>query len=486
MIGFVRPLWLLDHRAAITAPEPLAAILGVSVNSAVRFGGALVLWLGGYAAAVAWSRRALSAWARRLLFLFPLLFAATLLFVLPVSSQDVYHYIMEGRILAVYGENPALVPPSAHPLDPLYATLSAWQNDPSPYGPLFNLIAGGVAWLARDSLIPGVIGFKLLAVAALFGTAALAQITAARQRPATALPAYVLIAWNPLALYEAGANAHNSLLMALFIALALDLAARRRWELALPALALGALTKYVAVLLVPVLLIAAIGEREPFEQRMRLIGLVPRSAWRGLALAALLVIAFYAPFWGGPRTFTAAGTAADFMISSPGWLLRWALKPWLGWAGAGLVVMALLTICFLLGYALILARFAWRALDHAPPAAPGRPWGNTLWVTCWLVLVWQLVTISWGLWPWYVLWLLPPAALLAGRRAALLTMVITGAALAAYVPINFREAFWGAGPTDGMSVTAALTMMLPPLALAGALLLYGRARKPRRNDSDTP
>lgn len=504
LAGLVRPLWLFGPREAITTPEPLATLLGMSTGGALRFAATLALWLGGYAAALALCRGPLTAGARRLLVLFPALFALTLLFVLPVSSKDVYHYVMEGRALAVYGDNPMSVPPAAYPDDPLAWTVSSWQDTPSRYGPAFNLPAAGIALIAGEHLTAAVLGFKLLALGALAGAAVLVWRTAGRMRPDLALPAFVLMAWNPLALYEAGANAHNDLLMVCFAALALDLAQRRRWQLALPALALGVLTKYVVVLLGPLLLIEAWrsggapqppapapvrrargsdGERS-HSPRPRAGAGLGVGVGAGIAAALALTILLYVPFWDGAHTFDALRSASGDMTSSPGWLLRQALKHRFGWEGARPVVTGILTLAFVAGYALIVTRFARRttaAVTHerrsarlleggaAPVCACPRPVAAELPRAAFAALLLYLCTMSWWLWPWYALWLLPPAALLAGRRAGLLAAVITGAALAAYVPLNFRELFWGPVPTDAMPFAAALTMFLPPLVVAAVL-----------------
>ncbi|MER3405868.1 MAG: hypothetical protein C4289_12515, partial [Chloroflexota bacterium] len=95
-----------------------------------RVAATFALWLAGYAAALALVRRPLTAAARRALVLLPVLFAGTLLVMLPVSSKDVYHYLMEGRALAVYGDNPMSVPPAAYPDDPLAWTVSSWGDTP--------------------------------------------------------------------------------------------------------------------------------------------------------------------------------------------------------------------------------------------------------------------------------------------------------------------------------------------------------------------
>ncbi|MER3405867.1 MAG: hypothetical protein C4289_12510, partial [Chloroflexota bacterium] len=176
--------------------------------------------------------------------------------------------------------------------------------------------------------------------------------TARRLRPEAALAAYVFVAWNPLALYEAAANAHNDLLMVFATALALELGARRRWALALPALTLGVLTKYVVGLLGPLFLIesAATARARIAPRPLR----PPRSVWLGGAFAVALAVVLYAPFWNGWHTFDAVTSASGDMLSSPGWLLRQALKHRFGWEGAKWPVMLLLSTVFVTGYGLLL------------------------------------------------------------------------------------------------------------------------------------
>ncbi len=468
--GLVWPIPIFRHHTVIPAPEPLAAALGMRWSGLARVAVTFALWLAGYAAVLALMRRPLTGGARRALVVLPVLFAGTLLGMLPVSSKDVYHYLMEGRALAVYGDNPMSVPPAAYPEDPLAWTVSSWSDTPSRYGPAFTLTAAAVVAVAGDHLVANLLGFKLLTVTALFGTAALAWRTARLVRPEAALAAYVFVAWNPLALYEAAANAHNDLLMVFATALALDLGARRRWAVALSALALGALTKYVVGLLGPLFLIesAAPARAKSAPRAVR----PPRSFWLGAALSLGLAAVLYAPFWNGWHTFDAVTSASGDMLSSPGWLLRQVLKHRFGWEGAKLPVVLLMSAAFLAGYGLLLRR-------HRQAVRSGGTSAERLTALALAVLALELCTVSWWLWPWYVLWLLPPAALLVGRWPAGVVAVASGAALLAYIPLNFRELFWGPPTTDRMPLTVVLLLFLP--TLLAALLRWRRGcREPAR------
>ena len=450
--GLTWPLRIWQPPDAITDWEPLARMIGRSPAGLLRFVLTLVLWCGCYLGALLLSRRQLSPGARRALLLFPALFAVTLAPTWPAASKDIYHYIIEGRTLAVHGLNPLTTPPAMLPPDPLYWILSSWQWEPSRYGPLWALVAAAPVFVAGDSLTASVLLFKAIAVCAFLATGFLVYRTAGRLRPALALPAYVLVAWNPLLLLESGANGHNDVLMLAFTTLALWCATRRDWTLAFPALAAAVLIKYTTGLLGPVLLAWAWREgRTDAGARRRIVA--------GLALGVWQALACYALFWEGSATVRALGGAAADALNSPGWLLREGLER-SGFSEnvARLAVGLPLTAVFLAAYAAAL-RMSWR----------GREGRTSLWSAGLLTLGVYLWTLSWWFWPWYVTWLLPLAALLAGRKGAWLAVVWSFAALAAYVPINYRPLFWGDIPDDRMPLAVSLTVFVPA-ALAAAVL----------------
>ncbi|CAA9563239.1 MAG: hypothetical protein AVDCRST_MAG88-1677, partial [uncultured Thermomicrobiales bacterium] len=94
----------------------------------------------------------------------PALFAAFLTLCQPLGSRDLFHYIMEGRILGVHGANPYLFPPSAFPNDPFFPYAN-WVDYTSPYGPLWVGLSAGLALVGGQSLFWTVLAFKLAALA---------------------------------------------------------------------------------------------------------------------------------------------------------------------------------------------------------------------------------------------------------------------------------------------------------------------------------
>jgi hypothetical protein len=405
------------------------------------------------------SRRTLTSRARWALYLLPVLFALTLAPTWPAASKDVYHYIFEGRTLVVHGENPLTTPPAMFPADSLRWIVSSWEWEPSRYGPLWALIAAIPASVAGDNLPMAVLGFKAIGIASFIATAILVGATARRIRPDLAMPAFVFVAWNPLLIFEAAANAHNDLVMVMFTALALFCAARRDWTLAFPALAAAVLIKYTTGLLGPLLLLWA-------WRTSRRRGAESRRIVVGLGLAVWLTVALYAILWTGTDTFGALTGAAGDAIHSPGWLMRESLER-LGASerAAGIAVSLPLALGFVAVYVILLRR-VWTGDAGFITFA----WTGFAALTAYLWLA------SWWFWPWYVTWVLPLAALFAGTRTAQFALILSLGALAAYIPITFRPLFWGEPPDGRMPFAVTLTVFVPAALYALVALL----RRPNR------
>jgi hypothetical protein len=212
--------------------------------------------------------------------------AALYVGIYPSSSQDVFHNIASARTLWIYGENPLVTPPSAHPDDPLVDQVRAWRDVSSFYGPLFYAASVIPSKLAGDDVLRNLIAFKalnglgLLLLALLVGEAA--QILA----PGYRAQAIVMTGWNPLLLYENVANGHNDVLMVLMIVAGLLLAIRARTLSGLIMAALAAAVKYPAT---PVGLIVWIWSwpRGTRSERLVLVAFALAAAAIGAAILLL-------------------------------------------------------------------------------------------------------------------------------------------------------------------------------------------------------
>lgn len=371
-----------------------------------------------YGMAARFSRTPTGRAGRAVIFLVPCAASAILLFTYPITAGDVYDYVMSGRTLWLYGQNPLTVAPEAFAGDPMYRS-TGWQWRPAPYGPLWALAAGGLTWLAGDSLLANLLAFKLLAAASLLGTAFLVYHTVRHARPSEALASFCLLAWNPLLLVEAAANAHNDFFMALLATLAVDLLLRGRRVAALPVLAASVLVKYASALLLPPFLLYLLLTARDTAGRKRPLPILREMLARvapGLLLAAVLCAAIFYPFWEGGAALQVVREQGEFFTSSPATLLYISLyETGLPDDQAREAARRPLYLAFAVMAALRLARL--RASRQSLISTSQQ-----------IVFLYLLLAAVWFQ-PWYLAWLLPLAVASADlreqRRAAVFSFTAT-------------------------------------------------------------
>jgi hypothetical protein len=213
--------------------------------------------------------------------------AALLLSAYPVGSKDVFLYAFTGKVWSTYGANPLATAPSAFPNDPWQPyTQVIWADQPSPYGPLFLWQARLLAVLSAERLFVAVWLHKLAATLAL-----VALVVVARRMVGPQDSRLLLLAWNPLLLFESAGNGHNDAFVAFLLVAAVWLhrsAGTGRTLLAPAALALGVWTKWYALLFLPAFAVAARRERGGREMRRWLLSSAVIVAATGAILLAPL------------------------------------------------------------------------------------------------------------------------------------------------------------------------------------------------------
>lgn len=350
---------------------------------------------------------------------FAVLYRVVLLPLDPLLSDDVWRYLWDG-VVQQGGINPFLHPPSAPELEALRTPWHPLINNPDVptiYPGAAQLVFRFVAWAGGGLLL-----LKGVLVAAELGAAALLYGVARRlgRAPARVL---VLVLWSPLAVVETAWSGHVDALGLLFLCMALAAATREpgrnggapvRAALAGVALALAAMVKVAPAAALP-----------PFLRRPGW------PAGLGFGVAGLLVMIPYLD--AGPRLLTGLFTYAEH------WRFNEALFGVLEW-----VVPGPLGARFAAGI-LVLGVVGWVTWRRMPPDR---------------ALFWILGTgllLSPTLHPWYLLWILPLAAL-RGSRGWLLA---TGTILLAYWGLGTyqRTGIWP--HPDGLR----LLVWGPPLAL---------------------
>jgi hypothetical protein len=378
----------------------------------------------------------------------------TLALLPSLPSDDIFSYIMYGRIAVLHHANPLVAVPASFPQDP-FLTFVYWRNVRSVYGPIWLLVSNGVTLLAQA--LGGDLGtymflFKALGLVCHLINMVLIWSILSIIAPRRRLLGTLLYGWSPLCLLEFSASGHNDALMLTFLLGALLLLARG-WQVpALAVFGLAIATKYVPVALLPFyLLVVARQAMERAPARALAPGTPPgtravravRSIWRdrrrlaigGLAAAwraaLVLGVVFVAtiPFWSGPATLRAVlySPPAERLDNS---LLEALSQPLHGLAQAllgldastaQLGVDTVLKIAALLAF-VALWLFEFRRAKSLAGALEACGWA----------LLWYVLVASGWFWPWYVTWLVVLVALLPWSELSVATLLLAGGVLTLY------------------------------------------------------
>ena len=334
-----------------------------------------------------------------------------LLFLYPVDSADIFDNIIRGRMTGVYGLNPFAEFPNAVSRDPFYL-YAAWKYFPSAYGPLWELVASASAFVAGNTILANVFVFKFLSVASYLGIAWLVVQILQTLAPARAAYGAVFVLWNPLMLYTTAGNGHNDAVMMLCVVAGFYFLTRRHFSLAVLAHVAGALIKFIPALFIPFMFLAAWNALPNLRARMKFM-LVTTLA------SALVIFVSYARFWNGQ--FLNLDWRWDLYTTS---LSTWAWFTLQNFFEPKLAALLTSRAGYVLLGAWMLRELFWlwkrrRETFNAE---------NYVRAALSLLLVYLLVTISWFQ-TWYVVWLIPLAALLPDGFVTRGVLLFCGAAL---------------------------------------------------------
>lgn len=241
---------------------------------------------------------------------FGLVFSFTLIWLYPITANDLFRYVLRGRIWAVHGESPMITPPDAFPDDPYAAFAGEFGDWVSGYGPLWEIVVQVPLQLGAVDMVPGSVGLKIVVVLFYILSAVLLGWFIIPER-GTSLTALTFFAWNPLILIQGPGNGHNDMVFMALMVLGLVLWQRKLWWAAALALALSALAKASAVLLIPLFGVALLRREKTWAQRIAKGG--------GAILIGLLT--FYLVYSAlGPVTETLRGVS-DMLTTRRGFAI---------------------------------------------------------------------------------------------------------------------------------------------------------------------
>jgi Glycosyltransferase family 87 len=372
-VGF--PDWMAGPLRLLDAPA--LTLHGLSVGLALMAGAYLVVLLAARAGGVSLRGAIVAVVGLHLVFL-----------LAPPTTTDLFGYMGYARLPALHGLNPYTHGADSLLGDPVHQWL-IWHRDPSPYGPLFTL--------ASYAAVPlGVSGgmWALKVVGAMCSLAIVALVArAARAVGRDPVAAILLVGLNPLLLIYTVAGAHNDLEMMVAVMAALVLVLERR-DAAAGALAAAAVALKASAVIPLFFMIPLARRRRPL-----VAGAVIGAA--AIVVAVLVVI--------GPGIVHApAAIAAQQDKVSPRSPLAVAAG-WVGGASDG-TLHSISTVLLLGAFAVLVVR-AWRGAEPITSAA---------WATVALLLA-----TTW-LMAWYVVWILPLAALTRTRGPRVAALGICG------------------------------------------------------------
>jgi hypothetical protein len=405
---------------------PLGGLLPGFTNSGTTlkflFTGAIVAMYLSYLLALKHARRLPARWV------IAAIVAAHVVYLLspPLALTDVFNYINYGRMEVVHDLNPYTTIPILEPHSDPSFFLSNWHELLSPYGPLFTLLTFAV--------VPLGVGGSFWALKALLVLTSLATILLVwkcalllKRDPLTAI---ALVGLNPIVLVWGLGGDHNDFLMVFFIMLGYYLlllshargrdtgaatgaaGALRGWLLPLSLLDMGAGGAFViaiglkasAAVLVPVVLAALL--RVPRALVQVVLGMLVAGAV--VAAASLLAFGLHIPDLSTQSELVTSESIPNLIGLA------------LGSGGENALVRDVVTLALVASVAWC-SWLSWRRRD----ALTASGWASVA----------LLVTLSWVL-PWYVLWVLPLAALSSSRRLRTVALLIGAYLIITWAPAS--------------------------------------------------
>jgi len=331
--------------------------------------------------------------------------------MVPATSRDIFHYMVQARVLWEHGDNPLTTAAASFSNDPCYG-YADWRESPSPYGPLWSILTFFPTRVPGRHAVATLLAFKALAVSFYLGTAVLIWLLVGHIKPEARRFATVLYAWNPLVLLMVAGNGHNDTVMVFFLVLALYFAVKERWQPALPALTLSILSKYVTGLLLPLLVLHA-------WNRTRRTG--RKNFYLGLAWSGLIALLTYLPFWAGADTFNGLRQGQGWFVYSIPELMLFGFERWMSTNEA----MNMARLASMLLYAIPYVALLWRAKATSGDLLTGSYHALFLY----LLLAATLFE------PWYIIWVVSLAALLGLKPWSMVAMLFSFTGL-------FLDAVW--------------------------------------------
>ena len=371
----------------------------------------LLLWALGLAALCTawWSGRRLAETADlgiRWIVVTAALWIVPMLVIPPLGSRDMYAYACQGALFNA-GLNPYAVGVSAQPCPWLDSVSVVWRDTPTPYGPLFIMLAGAAAMFG--SQLAAIVVFRLVAVLGIVGIAAGLPVLARRVGVPEQRALWLVLCCPLVSLHLIGGGHNDALTVAFLIAGLAVLAARpRRLGLLILAgvlLGLSIAVKITLGVVLPFAALLAVGGLQPggWPQLVRRGGTVLFAA-----LGTLVALSFLSGLGLGWAT-ALSGAGESVYWTSPPTAIGIAVDAVERGLGADLDVVPAVRAVALVLLPVVLLVIWWRSRRRDPLIGAG------------LALL-ALIFLAPITQPWYLMW---PLAMLAVTPARVRWLAVT-------------------------------------------------------------
>lgn len=220
--------------------------------------------------------------------IFTLIIITSLLFmiIIPYTSTDVYSYIANGWSSAHYKENPYYISTGEIAQkngvsDPMFNKVAnCWRFEKVVYGPAWTIICTVLSWISFGNIDIALFVFKLANLAVhIINCILIYKITKKNLF-------VVLYGLNPFILFEGLTNVHNDIFIVLFILLALYAVIKKKnLFIAVACIAVATAIKYLAILILPFVILYAVKDKEIKER-------VKCCIWCGIEYIAIIALLY--------------------------------------------------------------------------------------------------------------------------------------------------------------------------------------------------
>lgn len=205
------------------------------------------------------------------LFILSVIINLFLWLIWPIAATDIFCYLYQGRILAIFKQSPYLATYQNFSSDIFFNFLkNSWSNYISPYGPIFNLLSAFFAFIFKKNIIITLWSLKLFFILINIINGYLIYKISSQKI------SFFLYAFNPLILFELAINGHNDSVFIFFVLIALFLLKnlknnKNKYQKYLQSfffMTLSVLTKFISIIFLPILALILFLKEKNIKKRI--------------------------------------------------------------------------------------------------------------------------------------------------------------------------------------------------------------------------